>query len=220
MARCIGFISNFADSRLKYMSTLIPTYVYTEMTPNPVSLKFVADRSVIYDGRIAEFDSATASQGASPLADKLFAFPFVSGVFIMSNFVTVTCTEGIEWGMVKNEIREIIQRHLMEYEWAVSEDYQGIAMEEEEAQALPLAQHKVGNELEQKIADILDEYVRPAVEKDGGVIQLDSFKNGIVTVNLRGACSGCPSSTVTLKDGIENLLRSMLPEVTEVVALS
>ena len=202
------------------MSTLIPTYVYTEMTPNPSSLKFVADRGIITDGRIAEFDSAAASNGASPLAERLFAFPFVSGVFIMSNFVTVTVTEGVEWDMVKNELREVIQRHLMEFEWAVSESYQGIAIEEEEAQQLPLAQHKVGNELEQKIADLLDEYVRPAVEKDGGVIQLDSFKNGIVTVNLRGACSGCPSSTVTLKDGIENLLRSMLPEVTEVVARS
>ncbi len=202
------------------MSTLIPTYVYTEMTPNPSSLKFVADRSIINGGRIAEFDSADAARGASPLADKLFMFPFVSGVFIMSNFVTVTCSEGVDWDLVKNEIRENIQRHLMEYEWAVSNEYQGTIIEDEAAQALPLAQHKVGNELEQKIADILDEYVRPAVEKDGGVIQLDSFKNGIVTVNLRGACSGCPSSTVTLKDGIENLLRSMLPEVTEVVARS
>ena len=214
-------ISNFAcATKCDIMTTLIPTYVYTEMTPNPSSLKFVADRGIISEGRIAEFDSIESSKGASPLANKLFAFPFVSGVFIMSNFVTVTCREGVEWDMVKNEIREIIQRHLMEFEWAVSEDYQGISMDNEEAQALPLAQHKVGNELEQKIADILDEYVRPAVEKDGGVIQLDSFKNGIVTVNLRGACSGCPSSTVTLKDGIENLLRSMLPEVTEVVALS
>lgn len=202
------------------MSTLIPTYVYAEMTPNPSSLKFVADRGIISGGRIAEFDSTGGTNGSSPLAEKLFSFPFVLGVFIMSNFVTVTCKEGVEWGMVKNELREIIQRHLMEFEWAVVDSYEGIDIDEEEAQALPLAQHKVGNELEQKIADLLDEYVRPAVEKDGGVIQLDSFKNGIVTVNLRGACSGCPSSTVTLKDGIENLLRSMLPEVTEVVARS
>lgn len=202
------------------MNTLIPTFVYTEMTPNPSSLKFVADRALIDGGRIAEFEDSTSAEEGSKLAASLFGFPFVKGVFIMNNFVTVTKQEDVDWDLVKNELRELIQRFLMENEWAVEESYAGIELEEDEKEALPLAQHKVGSELEQKIADLLDEYVKPAVERDGGVIQLDSFKNGTVTVNLRGACSGCPSSTVTLKDGIENLLRSMLPEVKEVVALA
>jgi len=202
------------------MSVLLPTYVFTEMTPNPESLKFVADRLVIQEGRIAEFASASDAKDASALATALFSFPFVKSVFIMGNFVTVTKTESVDWDMIKHELREMIQRHLMEHEFAVSADFSGDILAPEVAKELPLAQHKVGSEIEQKIADLLDEYVKPAVERDGGVIQLDSFSNGRVTVNLRGACSGCPSSTVTLKDGIENLLKSMLPEVNEVVALS
>ena len=200
--------------------TIIPTYVYTEMTPNPSSLKFVADRAVIPQDKIAEFNSGAEADGASTLATELFRFPFVKGVFIMSNFVTVSKSEDIEWEMVKNEVREHIQRFLMQNQWAVEENFEGQVHEEGQDTPLPLAEHKVGGELEQKIADLLDEYVKPAVERDGGIIQLESFSNGTVTVNLRGACSGCPSSTVTLKDGIENLLKSMLPEVNEVVALT
>ncbi|NND95265.1 MAG: NifU family protein [Flavobacteriales bacterium] len=201
------------------MKTLLPTYVYSEMTPNPNSLKFVADRALIDGNDIAEFSSKDEANGASDIAVSLFGFPFVKGVFIMNNFITVTKIDDLDWDMVKNEVREHIQRYLMENKWAVSKNYKGIEITDEVSD-VPLAQHKVGSELERKIADLLDEYVRPAVERDGGVIQLDSFKNGIVTVNLRGACSGCPSSTVTLKSGIENLLTSMLPEVQEVVALT
>lgn len=202
------------------MNTLIPTYVYSEMTPNPNSLKFVADRALIYGQAIAEFANATEATGSSDIALRLFQFPFVKGVFIMNNFITVTKSDEIDWDMVKNEVREHILRYLMENQWAVVEGFEGSRSLNEEAETPALAQHKVGSELEQKIADLLDEYVRPAVERDGGIIQLDSFQNGTVTVNLRGACSGCPSSTVTLKNGIENLLKSMLPEVQEVVALA
>lgn len=200
------------------MATLIPTYVYTEMTPNPSSLKFVADRLIIQSDRVAEFETSEQASGASTLAQHLLGLPFVKSVFIMGNFVTVSKIDDVDWDLVKDELRQTIQRHLMEHEWAVNEAYEGVSMSSEEKKELPLAQHAVNTELEQKIADLLDEYVRPAVEKDGGVIQLASFANGVVTVNLRGACSGCPSSTVTLKDGIENLLKSMLPEVTQVVA--
>lgn len=201
-------------------STLIPTYVYAEMTPNPNSLKFVADRALIPGNSIAEFNDPVEATDVSDIAVSLFQFPFVKAVFIMNNFVTVTKQEGIDWDMVKNEVREHIQRFLMENKWAVAEDFKGSEIQGEEMPKPALAEHKIGNELEQKIADLLDEYVKPAVERDGGIIQLDSFQNGTVTVNLRGACSGCPSSTVTLKDGIENLLKSMLPEVHEVVALT
>lgn len=202
-------------------TTLLPTYVYTEMTPNPNSMKFVADRIVITDGRVAEFPDAEAAEGRSPLAQALFSFPFVNGVFIMGNFVTVTKSADMDWDFVKNELREFIQRYLMEDKPVIAQDFEGSEMENpDESAPTPLAQHKVGNELEQKIADLLDEYVRPAVERDGGAIQLDSFQNGVVSVVLRGSCSGCPSSTATLKGGIENLLTSMMPEVQEVVAIN
>jgi len=199
-------------------SSLIPTYVYTEMTPNPNSMKFVADRLVIMQDQVAEFITADQVGSSSMLAKKLFAFPFVKGVFVMANFVTVTKDSDTEWEAVKHELREFIQRHLMQNRLAVVEEFQGNKQDTEGGQ-IPLAQHKVGSEIEQKIADLLDEYVRPAVEKDGGAIQLDSFHNGTVKVVLRGSCSGCPSSTVTLKSGIESLLKSMLPEVHEVVAI-
>lgn len=200
-------------------STLIPTYVYTEMTPNPNSMKFVADRLIILEDQVAEFTSADQVNGASALATSLFAFPFVKGVFVLANFITVTKDSTTDWDMVKHEVREFIQRYLMENRLAVAEGFKGFMPDESNMAQTTLAQHKVGSELEQKIADLLDEYVRPAVEKDGGAIQLDSFSNGTVKVVLRGSCSGCPSSTVTLKSGIENLLKSMLPEVHEVVAL-
>jgi NFU1 iron-sulfur cluster scaffold homolog, mitochondrial len=201
-------------------ASLIPTYVYTEMTPNPNSMKFVADRILIGDGQVAEFISADAAKGASHLAYNLFNFPFVKGVFVMGNFVTVNKDESIEWDLVKNELREFIQRYLMENQLAVTEGFTGSVIENEEVSSSHTSNGRgIFSELEQKIADLLDEYVRPAVERDGGAIQLDSFSNGTVKVVLRGACSGCPSSTVTLKDGIENLLTSMLPEVHEVIAI-
>jgi Fe-S cluster biogenesis protein NfuA len=201
-------------------ASLIPTYVYTEMTPNPNSMKFVADRMLIGTDQVAEFVEASQAKGASPLAQNLFNFPFVKGVFVMGNFVTVNKDDSIEWDLVKNEVREFIQRYLMENMLAVAEDFKGSSIDKENVSSLKgAAAHSVNSELEQKIADLLDEYVRPAVERDGGAIQLDSFSNGTVRVVLRGACSGCPSSTVTLKDGIENLLTSMLPEVHEVIAI-
>lgn len=202
------------------MSTLIPTYVYTEMTPNPNSMKFVADRLLIESGDVAEFqDAATAKEG-SPLALALFEFPFVNTVFIMGNFVTVSKDASMDWDLVKNELREFIQRYLMEDKPVIVEGYSTDLPESGSERVQMMAGHKVGNELEQKIADLLDEYVRPAVERDGGAIQLDSFQNGVVSVVLRGSCSGCPSSTATLKGGIENLLTSMMPEVQEVVAIN
>lgn len=204
------------------MTQLLPTYVYSEMTPNPSSMKFVADRAITPEGALAEFSDPASVNGKSGIADQLFAFPFVKGVFIMNNFVTVTVHDGTEWDMIKNELREKIQRFLMENNLALAKgaDTRVQGEQGEVADRSTSPEHQVSTEFEQKIADILDEYVRPAVERDGGVIQLASFKDGIVKVALRGSCSGCPSSTVTLKDGIENLLKSMLPEVQQVEAIS
>lgn len=198
------------------MSTIIPTYVYTEMTPNPASMKFVADRMLIEHGEIAEYNSMEETVGSSDLANQLFQFPFVKTVFVMSNFITITKIEGPEWYEIKDEIRSFIQKALMENQLAVqkapeikSTNKEATQMEQEEV---------VPSEFDDQIKAILDEYVRPAVEKDGGAIDFKSFSNGTVTVILKGSCSGCPSSTVTLKNGVQNLLQSMIPQVTEVVA--
>jgi Fe-S cluster biogenesis protein NfuA len=187
------------------------------MTPNPSSLKFVADRFIIENNDIAEFESLDSTIGKSALAEKLFSFPFVKSVFIMSNFVTVSKSADVDWDLVKNELREFIQRHLMESKLAVATDFIG-AGSSDAAESTPTVQHNISNEMDEKIAGILDEYVKPAVERDGGAIHFQNFTEGVVTVSLKGSCSGCPSSTVTLKSGIETLLKSMLPEVQEVVA--
>ena len=201
---------------LQSMSEIYPTYVYTEMTPNPKTMKFVADRLLVDEGAIVEYLEIGEAKGSSSLAEKLFAFPFVQAVFVMNNFVTVTKTENIEWDMVSTELREFIQRYLMENKVVVEnipEPKETTAAHSENA-----SNTSVASEYDEEIKTLLDEFVKPAVESDGGAIDFKSFDQGVVTVMLRGACSGCPSSTVTLKSGIENLLKSKIPAVREVVA--
>jgi len=198
------------------MSTIIPTYVYTEMTPNPASLKFVADRMLIGHGEIAEYNSPEEAKGSSELAVKLFAFPFVKAVFVMSNFVTVSKTTDISWDDIKEELRTYIQKDLMTSQFAVQSLPQTSA--ENSTKENDISFESIPSEFDEKIQSILEEYVRPAVERDGGAIDYKSFIDGTVTVVLKGSCSGCPSSTVTLKNGVESLLQSMIPQVKEVVA--
>ncbi len=181
--------------------------LYMESNPNPNSLKFVANYMLVEPGKSYDFPDA-ASASFAPLALELFNFDYVERVFYMSNFITVTKTPEVEWAAVQGEIRKFITDYLQDEKPLLEED----DIDEPE-QAQPL-----GDELEQKIIGVLDEYVKPAVEMDGGAIQFHSFDNGVVTVLLQGSCSGCPSSTITLKSGIENLLKSMVPEVQEVVA--
>ena len=181
--------------------------IYTESNPNPNSLKFVVNFMLLPEGVSRDFPDAKSATEA-PLAAELFNFPFVKRVFYMSNFVTVTKAEDVEWIEVKNQIQEFIKSFLNEgkqilTEKEVKEDHQ---LEDTDT------------DTEQKIKSILDEYIRPAVEMDGGAITFGSFNEGTVKVLLQGACSGCPSSTITLKAGIENLLKRMVPEVTDVVA--
>jgi NFU1 iron-sulfur cluster scaffold homolog, mitochondrial len=198
------------------MSTAkIPVSLYAESTPNPEVMKFTANKMLV-DTHIYEFMNR-AEAIASPLALELFGFSFVESVFISNNFVSVTKkANSIEWADIVMEMREFIRDYLVDGGVVIKEDAA--------AKEVPTAQHK--EELkreftatEQKIADLLDEYVRPAVEQDGGFISLKKFENGKVTVSLQGACSGCPSSSQTLKGGIEGLLKKMMPEeVNEVVA--
>jgi NFU1 iron-sulfur cluster scaffold homolog, mitochondrial len=176
--------------------------VYTESTPNPATMKFIVNKLLI-NGSV---DFATKeSAEKSPFAKELFKFSFVNGVFFASNFVTVTKFENDSWEDLLPILKEFV-KGAVEAELKVQEEEQAEAGNFE------------GTETEVKIQQILHDYVRPAVEQDGGAISYKSYDEGVVTVELRGSCSGCPSSVVTLKSGIENLLKRMVPEVTEVVS--
>lgn len=199
----------------------IATTVYAESTPNPKVMKFVANRAII-QGDSVEFMNIDEAKN-SPLAMKLFHFPFVREVFIAKNFVSLTKYDAMEWEDVVMEVREFIREYLAEGSVVVHEIEE---VQEKETPkeltetAAPINQQELG-EVETRIVDILDEFVKPAVESDGGNIRFMSYEAGVVSVLLQGACSGCPSSTVTLKQGIENLLKKMLPTlVKEVVAVN
>ncbi len=210
----------------------IPTSVYAEMTPNPAVMKFVADRLLIEGGYQAELRSQNEASLCSPLAEELFNFPFVTGVFISGHFVSVTKDESLGWEMIVQQLREYIREWLMENPVAIDTKAFEKVMEQlakPDVQAVnPSASSNVAfldesemspSEYDDEIKDLLDEFVRPAVEQDGGAIDFKAFKEGKVYVHMRGACSGCPSSMQTLKGGIEQLLTSKLDAVEEVVAL-
>ena len=209
-----------------------PTNVYAEMTPNPTTMKFVADRNLVEGGHQLEFLSPEQAALCSPLAVELFHFPFVTGVFISGSIVSVTKDESLGWEMIVNQLREFIREWLMDNEFAVDEskvkDAMGV-LGESSSEALPtdnpapadfITEADIApSEHDDEIKRLLDEFVRPAVEQDGGAIDFVAFKEGTVYVHLRGACSGCPSSTQTLKGGIEQLLKSKLEAVEDVVAV-
>lgn len=177
--------------------------VYTEATPNPATMKFIVNKLLINGS--ADFATKESAE-KSPFAKELYKFSFVNGVFFASNFVTVTKTDGSEWDDILPILKEFV-KGAVEAELAVQHEEHSEQGDFE------------GSDIEIKIQQILHDYVRPAVESDGGAITYKSFDpNGVVTVELRGSCSGCPSSTITLKAGIESLLKRMVPEVTEVVS--
>ena len=195
----------------------VPVTVYAEMTPNPNTMKFVANKYLLITGDSVEFTSRAEAKGFSPLAEELFNFPFVKGVFIAANFVTITKSEDISWDFVQMELREFVKEYL-----SFGKDVlvmmpapKPIEVKQEDNQPTKIYEP---SEFDEAIVALLDEYVRPAVENDGGAIDFRSYEDGVVTVIMRGACSGCPSSTATLKGGIENLLKQHIPEVKEVVA--
>lgn len=182
--------------------------LYTEASPNPNSLKFVANVMLIPEGVTRDYPDLASTDDA-PLAKALFEkFDFVTRVFYMSNFITVTKTDEADWFEMKAQVQQFIKENLES----------GNALLTEEISQSDHAVSDDDSDIEVKIKGILDEYIRPAVEMDGGAISFHSFDEGKVTVTLQGSCSGCPSSTVTLKAGIENLLKRMVPEVQEVEA--
>lgn len=197
----------------------VPVTVYAEMTPNPTTMKFVANKYLLITGDSVEFASKSEAKGFSPLAEALFDFPFVKNVFITANFVTVTKTDNVPWDFITMELREFIRNFISnDGEVLIQMPQPKVQEEKEETSAVKITFDP--SEMDDPIRHLLDEYVRPAVENDGGAIDFLGFEDGKVTVVLKGSCAGCPSSTATLKGGIENLLKQHLPEVREVVAIN
>ncbi len=182
--------------------------LYLEANPNPNSMKFVANFMLFPEGESMDFASVKDA-AHSPLATQLFYFDYVNRVFFMNNFITITKSEETAWVDIQDPLKNFIKDYIEADKPLFSDDITG---EQEEIQE--------DSESVKKIKNILEEYVKPAVEQDGGAIIFDSFEKGIVKLQLQGSCSGCPSSTLTLKAGIENLLKSMMPEVEAVEAES
>ena len=200
-----------------------PVTIYAEMTPNPNTMKFVADHMLVHPGQVVEVLNRQEAVGHSALAEALFNFPFISSIFIANNFVTVYKNDSIEWSDVSLELREFIRDWLSQHEKAV-EVMPEIKVDnsDDESPTGLIPEPVINSVTDQKIVDLIAEYVQPAVEQDGGAIHFQSFNedSGQVTVVLKGSCSGCPSSTATLKGGVETLLKTHIPEISEVVALN
>ena len=180
-------------------------FIQTESTPNPATLKFMPGQPVLEAGT-ADFPTEAAT-GSSPLARRIFGVPGVTGVFFGTDFVTVTKDLDNEWDHLKPAILGAIMEHYQS----------GAAVIEGEGQAVAHADHSGADSgIVEQIKELLDTRVRPAVAQDGGDITFHGFDRGIVYLHMQGACAGCPSSTLTLKMGIENLLRHYIPEVVEV----
>lgn len=190
--------------------------MYTEQTPNPESLKFVTNR-MIYSGT-ADFRTRELAEEWSALAAALYAFPYVRSVYISNNFVTVTKELTFQWEDIMLPLKAFIKTYLEEGGSIVHEGFAEAmaAMEQESGGGRTYSE--ADSAIVTKIRELIETYVKPAVEMDGGNIEFKEFNDGIVTVILQGSCSGCPSSTVTLKAGIEGMLKRMVPEVREVVS--
>ncbi|MEO0338224.1 MAG: NifU family protein [Bacteroidota bacterium] len=196
--------------------TKSPVMLYTEQTPNPESLKFVTNR-MLYKGT-ADFREEALAREWSPLGTELFDLPYVKGVYISNNFVTITKEFNYAWEDIMLKLKDFIKTYIGEEKTVISEGFEEAMAKIEAERGASYEYSEDEAEIVKKIKDLIDTYVKPAVESDGGNIEFKSFDKGVVTVILQGACSGCPSSTVTLKAGIEGMLKRMVPEVTEVVS--
>ena len=180
-------------------------FIQTEQTPNPASLKFLPGRDVLGSGT-ANFADSSSAADRSPLAERLFSVDGVTGVFLGSDFITVSKSDDKEWYLLKPPILGAIMEHFVSGKPILAEQADGVAGSEDD------------DEIVTQIKELLETRVRPAVAQDGGDIVFQGFEDGVVYLHMQGACAGCPSSTMTLKAGIENMLRHYIPEVTEVRA--
>ncbi|MEO6189894.1 MAG: NifU family protein [Saprospiraceae bacterium] len=189
--------------------------IYTEQTPNPESLKFVCNR-MLFQG-VADFKELGIAQEWSPLATALFENESVKAVYISNNFVTITKKPDYEWNELMVPLKDFVKKYIESGNEIIKSGFQEY-IESLHIDSLSDSYSSEDLEVVKRIKEIIDHYVKPAVEMDGGNIEFKSFKEGVVTVMMQGSCSGCPSSTVTLKSGIEGLMKRMLPVVKEVVA--
>ncbi|MFK7947793.1 MAG: NifU family protein [Saprospiraceae bacterium] len=194
-----------------------PVLLYTEQTPNPESLKFVTNR-MLYPNQTADFretDQELAKEW-SALATELFDMPFVRGIYICNNFVTITKEMNYDWADIMLRIKSFLKTYVEEGKEIVKDGFEAVKADMEKENTAKYEGDDA--EIVTKIIDLINTYVKPAVEMDGGNIEFKAYNEGVVTVELQGACSGCPSSTVTLQSGIEGMLKRMVPEVTQVVS--
>lgn len=190
--------------------------MYTEQTPNPETLKFVTNH-MLYQGT-ADFRTKELANTWSPLAAALYTLPYVKGVYISNNFVTVTKELTADWQDIMLSLKAFIKDYLEREEVLIQEGYAEWQITQDTAEEDGRSWSDEEAVIVRKIKELIDTYVKPAVEMDGGNIAFRDFQEGVVSVVLQGSCSGCPSSTVTLKAGIEGMLKRMVPEVREVVA--
>ena len=186
--------------------------IYTEMTPNPESVKFITNKHILPNFQL-DFKTRELASG-SALAKALFDIPFVNGVFIANNFVTITKKAEYDWFEITPELKEAVKKFLSSGAKPVDDALLPKDLIEDGNQA------NTPTDIESKIKDLLEKYVKPAIQMDGGHIEFRSFEEGVVKLSLQGSCSGCPSSTLTLKSGIEGLLKRMVPEVETVEAIA
>lgn len=193
-----------------------PVMLYTEQTPNPETLKFVTNR-MLYPNKTADFKEAEWAKQWSPLAAFLFEKPYTKSVYISNNFVTLTKEFNYNWDDLMLEVKAQVKNFVENNEVYVLEGFEE-AKQELLKQTATDSNNGEQSEMVTKIINLIDTYVKPAVEMDGGNIEFKSYHDGVVTVIMQGSCSGCPSSSVTLKAGIEGMLQRMIPEIREVVA--
>jgi Fe-S cluster biogenesis protein NfuA len=195
--------------------------IYAESTPNPEVMKFVSNR-MLADKSLEFLNPSEAKK--IPMIQKIFSLPFVESIFLSSNFISIKKTSNLEWGEIILELRNFITKILNEDDIQNYTENIELIKESKVSDPKEINSEKKNitySEIEQDIIGLLNEYIRPAVEGDGGAIEFDSFSDGIVKVILKGACSGCPSSTATLKHGIESLLKQKIGEdIKEVVAIN
>ena len=182
-------------------------FIQTEQTPNPASLKFLPGRDVLGSGTANFTDPQEAAR--SPLAERLFDIDGVTGVFLGADFITVSKREDVDWYLLKPSILGVVMEHFTARRPILLDDAGGAAADNDEDDDEVVAQ----------IKELLDTRVRPAVAQDGGDITYEGFEEGVVYLRMQGSCSGCPSSVMTLKSGVENMLRHYIPEVVEVRAV-
>ena len=181
------------------------------MTPNPETMKFVANK-LLYPGKSIDFPDVETAK-PSPLAIELFGYPFIKAVFIASNFVTLTKTPDTDWSDVIPSVRQFLKEYLEEGKPVINEE-EIVTSKKDSSNEISVDD----DDVVKRIKELLENYVKPAVEMDGGAIQFKSYDEGVVNLMLQGSCSGCPSSMITLKAGIEGMMKRMIPEVKEVVA--